>query len=75
MQDELKIFAENVAHLRRRHGLSKKDMAKLLGIGMCSLNKLEKGEFPPRLTVEVNMRIYLYFGIYPSDQFRKIQDT
>lgn len=43
-------------------------MAKIIGVGVNSLNKIEKGEFPPSLTVEVIFNIYEYFGITPEKQ-------
>lgn len=46
-------------------------MAKLLGIGVGSLTKIEKGELPQRLSANIIYRIYKEFGIKPSDQFDK----
>ena len=60
-------FLHNIAWLRKQHGLSKKRMAELLGIGVGSLNKIENGEMPPCLGVRVFLRIYAYFGIRPKD--------
>ena len=66
------VFFRNVAFLRKKNGLAKKDMAKLLGIGVGSLTKIEKGELPQRLSANIIYRIYKEFGIKPSDQFDKI---
>ena len=66
---ETKIFLYNVAWLRRKHGLSKKDMAKILGISTATRNKIEKGEMPPRMSVEIVFNIYEYFGVLPKNQF------
>ena len=44
---EIEYFCHNIAFLRKSHGLSKKEMAKILGIGIWSLNKIERGELPP----------------------------
>ena len=70
-EKEIQIFLNNVALLRKKHGLSKKAMAKILGIGVASLNKLESGILPPRVTVDVFFRIYNYFGISPTEQLRR----
>ena len=60
-------FLHNIAWLRKHHGLSKKRMAEVLGVGVGSLNKIENGEMPSRLGVRVFLRIYAYFGIRPKD--------
>lgn len=64
-------FLHNVVWLRKQHGLSKKQMAKILGIGIGSLNKLENGELPPRMSIRILDRIQKYFGISKADQFAK----
>ena len=61
-----KTFLHNVAWLRRHFGLSKKEMAQRLGIGLHSLNKIECGELPAKLGVEVLFRIDREFGIDPQ---------
>ena len=42
-------------------------MSELLGIGIKSLNKIEKGEVPPRLSANVIFNIWRYFHIRPKD--------
>lgn len=37
-------------------------MAKILGIGITTLNKIEQGVLPPRLSAEILFRIREYFG-------------
>ncbi len=71
-QEQLQTFCETVRRLRQAHGLSQRNMAKQLGIGVGSLRKLERGEIPPRLSVEVLYHIYDTFGVHPADQFRKM---
>lgn len=68
MQTEkiIEIFCENVKILRKRHGLSQKEMAERLHIGTRSLALLEKGKMPPRLNAEILIWIYRNFGILPS---------
>ncbi len=63
----IEIFLHNVAWLRRHYGLSKKEMAQKLGIGVGSLNKIEKGELPAGLRIDVLFNIYKEFGIFMSD--------
>ena len=66
---EFEIFMRNLSRLRRSRGLSKQQMAKLLGISVKTWNKIEKGEFPPRLSVNVMEKVYRHFGVTPSGQF------
>ena len=66
VQEEWENFTHNVTWLRKSHGLSRKEMAKLLGIGLWSLNRMERGEMPPNLGVGVLELIYRHFEIFPS---------
>ena len=62
-KDVVEIFTSNVVWLRKTNSLSKVKMCKILGIGYGSLNKIEKGILPPKLSVDVIFRIARYFGI------------
>ena len=62
-EKEKKTVAKNILWLRKQHGLSQKEMAKMLSIAPSSLSKIEKGELPPRLCVLVPFRISCRFGI------------
>ena len=62
-------FCGNITLLRKYHGFSKRKMAKKLGIGLWSLNKIENGELPPRLSSNVLFAVYESFGILPSQMF------
>ena len=66
---EIKIFCENLKYLRKEKGLSKKEMAKKLGIGVQSLSVLESGRLPPRLSLEPLFNIHKNFGISSSEIF------
>ena len=63
---DIGIFLHNVTFLRKHHNLSKKKMAQLLHIGIGSLNKIESGVLPKRLSTEVLVHLANYFG-YTSD--------
>ncbi|MBQ8684111.1 MAG: helix-turn-helix transcriptional regulator [Clostridia bacterium] len=56
-------FLHNLAVLRCRHGLSKKQMATILKISIKTLNKIEQGIQPPRLGVEVIFEAMMHFHI------------
>lgn len=67
----LLIFCENVRLLRKREGLTQKEMAKRLKISVKSLSRIEKGTVPPRLSCEIVVNIYFEFGIDTSDVLKK----
>lgn len=69
--DPFTVFTYNMMFLRRKYDLSKKVMAGLLGIGMDSLRKIERGVFPPRLRVSVFFEVQRHFGIRVSDLLSK----
>ena len=67
-KDEILIFAHNLTWLRKKHGLSKQSMARKLGIGVESLNKLEQGIIPPRLSANIFFEVRRYFKLTPAQQ-------
>ena len=69
--EEIKIFCANVLAIRKKHALAKETMAILLGIGVGSLNKIEKGILPPRLCCDVLIRLRDVFGLSIADIFKK----
>jgi len=69
--DMLKIFSRNIVLLRTHYGYSQKHMAQLLGIGVESLCKIEKGIIPPRLTVNVIFAVQKHLYISPNVLFSK----
>ena len=71
---EVQIFMQNVTWIRKKNGLSKKEMAEILGISVFSLNKIENGILPPKASVEIIFRIYDRFGVNPVSQFAKLQE-
>ena len=69
VQEEKAIFCENVKCLREKEGLTRRELAARLGIGVRSLARLERGEIPPRLNVGVVIKISREFGIHPKELF------
>lgn len=65
--EQIKNFCANVKNLRKKYGLSKKEMAKILHIGVKSLTVIESGTLPVRLSANIVIQIYRSFGILPSD--------
>ncbi|MBR5535077.1 MAG: helix-turn-helix transcriptional regulator [Clostridia bacterium] len=68
MTDE-EIFCNNIKRLREKHKLSKKEMAKKLGISTYSLRIIEEGRFPEKLTVDIFGYLMDEFKILPSEIF------
>ena len=69
---DFEILFLNITFLRKHHRISKKQMAKLLGIGLWSLNKIEKGKLPPRLGINIVFAIQKHFGIHPTVQLSQL---
>ena len=67
--DSFAVFLHNIVWLRSHYGISKKRMARMLGIGLWSLNKLEQGIIPPRMDIHIIFAVSKQFGISPSDLF------
>lgn len=61
------IFLNNIAWLRKHHGLSKKEMARKLKISVWTLNRIERGELPPRLSCDMLFAVWKNFGVSISD--------
>lgn len=64
---EIEIFLHNMAWLRRHHGLSLRQMAACLEIGVWSVKKIDRGELPPKLGAGIFQIVWERFGILPSD--------
>ena len=73
-EQEIWVFCENIKFLRRKHGLTKTQMAKMLDIGRYSLTKIENSTLPLRLDCAVFYNIYKHFKITPSERFVLLED-
>ena len=71
-QKEIYVLTQNIRILRKKHSLTKQEMARILKIGTGSLRKLENGELPQKLSVEVLFEIQRYFGISPYNMFSQV---
>ncbi len=69
LEEEVNNLLYNIKWLRLRHGLTEEQMAEILGIGVGSLRKIEKGELPPRLSVNIVFEVQNYFALKPKDLF------
>ncbi len=71
INDEINNFVNNIAYLRKKEGLSKKEMANALNISIDALNKIERGELPERSSIEIIFHLQKRFKISPANQFKK----
>lgn len=71
MERELQNLLHNIVWIRHKNGITKKKMAKILGISMKSLNRIENGEMPSRLGASTVINIYRTFGIKPKTLFEQ----
>ena len=60
------IFCQNVKTLRKQNGLTQKEMAEKLGIGVKSLSLMENGIVPKRLSTEVIYKVSNCFDVSAS---------
>ena len=65
-EEMLNNFMHNVAFLRKTLGLTRCEMEKRLKITTASLEKLENGTMPPKMSMKVLSRIWDAFGIPPK---------
>ena len=68
---EIENFMYNIAWLRRQNKLSKRKMAELLKVSVQSLNKIESGNMPMGISMNVFFLVQKHFGVHPADQLRK----
>ena len=73
IENEIFIFCENIKRLRLGHKLSKKEMAKKLGIDIESLTMIENGILPQELDCEVLFQIHRNFGVLPKHLFLSME--
>lgn len=66
---ELRYLLNNIELIRKEKLLSKKSMAKILGVSVKTINKIEQGVFPPRLSVSVIFKLHKNFGVLPYELF------
>lgn len=71
-ETEIFILCENIKRLRKKERLSKKEMARIMGIGIRSVTMLENGMLPVRMEAETLWRLKLHFGISIEYLFSKL---
>lgn len=64
-------FLSNIVWIRKYYGISKKNMAKLLKIGVSDIICMENGKLPPELSAEIIFNVHKCFGVAPADLMEK----
>jgi len=57
------IFCRNIAFLRKKHSLTQKQMAQIMGTSVYSVRLLEQGFLPKQLPYTVFYPLCDYFGL------------
>lgn len=71
MKDYEENFLSNIAWIRKYYGISKKNMAKLLKIGVADITCIETGKIPSELSAEIIFIVQKRFGVAPADLLEK----
>ena len=69
-QSDLSVFCANVAYLRKSRNLTKQQMCRLMHVTPVTLNLLERGIVPPRLSSETIFFLTDAFDLTFSQLFR-----
>lgn len=63
VEEQCTALCRNVTALRKQHGLSKREMAKILGVGVNTLTQMEQGNLPKSFRAGALLRIQDRFGV------------
>ena len=64
-------FVHNITWLRTHYGISMKAMAKIMGISVQTLRKVEQGEKSKRINAEVLIKLCDYFQCHADELIRR----
>lgn len=64
-----KNFVENIIWLRNHYKFSKERMAEISGINADMLNRIENGEMPEELSMEIIFKLSKFFSLNPKELF------
>ena len=71
--DELGNLCKNIYFLRKKNGLTQREMARLLNISVYSLSRIERGIVPENFSCEVLFYLAKNFSIEISELFRPFE--
>ncbi|MGM9608206.1 MAG: helix-turn-helix domain-containing protein [Oscillospiraceae bacterium] len=72
-EEKLLALCANIRYLRRTHGLSKRKMAGILGVGVNTITALENDIVPRRLGSSALVRASQYFMLRTNELFSPME--
>ncbi len=72
-RDELKVLCTNICYLRKKNGLTQREMAERLNISLYSLRMIERGIIPKNLSCEILYYLQLHFFLDIADLFMPLE--
>ena len=72
-RDELKGLCKNICYLRKKNGLTQREMAERLNISLYSLRMIERGIIPKNLSCEILYYLQLHFFLDIADLFMPLE--
>lgn len=69
---DLAVFCANVRQLRQQEGLSKAAFARIMGVSVHTINRLEQNVLPARLRTSSVIRLAQHFEMTVSSLFRSL---
>ncbi|PWM42694.1 MAG: hypothetical protein DBX52_00570 [Clostridiales bacterium] len=66
---ELYQFCKNIFFLRKKYGYSQNQMASIMKVSLHTLQRIESGDVPNRLLVDVFTHLASFFNCRISDLF------
>ena len=73
-QTEYKQFCQNICYLRQKNKINKKQMASIMHVSPCTLERIEAGEIPDKLLVDVFERLAICFDLHIADLFAPTEE-
>ena len=71
--DELGNLCKNIYFLRKKNGLTQREMAERLNISLYSLRMIERGIIPKNLSCEILYYLQLHFFLDIADLFMPLE--
>ena len=68
-KNDLQLFCENVVYIRKKYRITLTSMARRLHTTVATLKRIENGEMPKKVTVEMLINVCQSFGYRPSELF------
>ncbi len=72
-RDELKVLCKNIYYLRKKNGLTQREMAGRLNISLYSLRMIERRIIPKNLSCEILYYLQLHFFLDIADLFMPLE--